>query len=359
MTLQRILVVKLADIGDLLTATPALRALRESFPDARIDLLTTPAAAAAAPSGLVTQVLRAPRNLAATPAELPAALRLLASLRSARYEAAVFLHHLTLRSGAAKYRLLAAAAGAPVRVGLDNGRGGWLTHALPDDGFGACHEVEHWLRVVALLGAATGSSALQAPRLPAAEARAAALLAGLPQPRVALHPGSGGYSLARRWEPARWAALADALTERYGAQIVLVGTPADGADAVAAGTRRCRNLAGQTSLPELAAVLRRCDLFVGADSGVMHLAAASGVPLVALFGPSNHLAWGPWTPQGLSQVVRLGLPCSPCSYLGQQVGQREGCWHRSCMAELEPAAVLDAIARLGVLEPSGVPSHAG
>ena len=154
--------------------------------------------------------------------------------------------------------------------------------------------------------------------------------------------------MARRWEPGRWAELADALVARYGAQILLVGTPADGADLVeAAMASRCRNLAGLTTVPELAALLARCDLFIGADSGVMHLAAAAGVPLVALFGPSNHLAWGPWTPGGVSRVVRLDLPCSPCSYVGHSVGQRDGCWHRSCMAELDVQRVLVAVAETG------------
>ena len=103
------------------------------------------------------------------------------------------------------------------------------------------------------------------------------------------------------------------------------------------------NLAGQTTLPQLAALLAGCDLFLGADSGVMHLAAAARAPLVALFGPSNPDAWGPWTPLSRAAVVRLGLRCSPCSYVSHSVGARNGCWHRSCMADLQPARVLAAV----------------
>ena len=352
MTLQRILVVKLADIGDVLTATPAIRALCETFPEARIDVLTTPAAAAAIAKSLPVGVLTAPRNLLNGRGDVRAVISLLVELRCGQYGAVLFLHHLTLHSGVAKYRLLATASGAPVTVGLDNGNGGWLTHAVPDEGFGARHEVDYWLRVVGLLGASVSDTRLVAPDDDHDRQQAATLLAGLgPRPWIAIHPGSGGYSMARRWEPARWAALADALASRYGAQIILVGTPADGAEVVeAAMTRACRNLAGLTSVPELAAVLAQCDLFLGADSGVMHLAAAAGIPVVALFGPSNHLAWGPWTPAGGSHVVRLGLPCSPCSYVGHSVGQRDGCWHRSCMADLDVQRVLDAIADSGILK---------
>lgn len=351
MTLERILVVKLADIGDVLTATPALRALRQTFPAARLDLLTTPAAAGAAPSGLVDQVLTAPRSLARRPRDLPALARLLAGLRSSRYNAVLFLHHLTLGAGVAKYRLLAAACGAPLLLGLDNGKGGWLTHRVPDLGFGAHHEVAYWLQVAALLGARSDSQALAAPHAPADALAVASLLSELPPgPRVAIHPGSGGYAPARRWEPAKWAAVGDALAQRYGAQILLVGTPADGAAAVQASMATpALNLAGQTTLPQLAAVLARCDLFLGADSGVMHVAASTGVPVIALFGPSNYQAWGPWTPATPSAVVRLGLRCSPCSYTGHSVGARDGCWHRSCMADLQPERVLAAVETLGVL----------
>jgi heptosyltransferase-2 len=168
---------------------------------------------------------------------------------------------------------------------------------------------------------------------------------------VVIHPGSGGYSLARRWEPGKWAVVADELVRRYRVQIVLVGTPADGvADVQASMAAPSLDLTGETTLPQLAAVLARCDLFLGADSGVMHVAAAAGAPIVALFGPSNALAWGPWTPETPSTVVRLGLRCSPCSYVGHSVGARDGCWHRSCMADMQPEQVLAAIEALGVLE---------
>jgi heptosyltransferase-2 len=351
MTLNRILVVKLADIGDVVTATPALRALRETFPAAQIDLLTTPAAAGAAPRSLVDRVLTAPRSLVRRPGDLPALFRLLASLRRAHYDAVLFLHHLTLGAGVVKYRLLAAAADAPLRLGLDNGKGGWLTHSTPDQGFGAVHEVEYWLQVAGLLGARDYSRLLHACYTGADLAAVEPLLAGLgPEPLVAIHPGSGGYAPARRWEPAKWAAVADALIRQYRAQIVLVGTPADGAGAVQAGMAGAAlNLAGRTTLSQLAAVLAQCDLFLGADSGVMHLAASVDLPVLALFGPSNHLAWGPWTPENPSAVVRLDLRCSPCSYVGHSVGARAGCWHRSCMADMQPAQVLAAVEALGVL----------
>ncbi len=100
-------------------------------------------------------------------------------------------------------------------------------------------------------------------------------------------------------------------------------------------------LEGVPSLQQLAAVLARSRLFVGNDSGVTHLAAAAGVPVVAVFGPSNHRA--PYDPGGeRTRIVRLGLPCSPCLYRGSSLGLRYGCGDPRCLLDLEPSSVLAA-----------------
>ena len=164
------------------------------------------------------------------------------------------------------------------------------------------------------------------------------------RPFAVLHPGSGGYSLARRWDPPKFAALAEALHERYDLPSVLVGAAADDAPAVLAAARvPIADLSERTTVRQLAAILSRCRLFVGADSGVMHLAAAVKAPIVAIFGPTNHRAWAPWTPDSPSQVVRLGIPCSPCAYVGHRVGQRNGCAGRMCLADLDETRVLTAV----------------
>ena len=374
---MRLLVVKLADIGDLLTATPALAALRETFPHARIDLLTT---AHSAPiidgAGLADTIITFDKFAydsyrdALHPPNLAAALALALHLRARRYDTVLILHHLTTAFGALKYAALALATGAGQRVGLDNGRGWFLTHAAPDGGFGAKHEVAYWLDVAARLGAATDNPALRLSVQPRDEARAASLLqqagAGtLPpgsRPLVVIHPGSGGYSMARRWDPACFAAVADALHTQRNARIVLVGTGADNTDAVRAHMAHAPlDLSGRTSLRELAAVLRRADLFIGADSGVMHLAAAVGAPVVAIFGPSNHRAWGPWSPRAPSRIVRSAPTCSPCAYVDGRVGLREGCPPRTCMRMVTPGDVLAAATGLldgDALSPEAQPGSA-
>ncbi|MGQ9889157.1 MAG: WecB/TagA/CpsF family glycosyltransferase, partial [Aggregatilineales bacterium] len=284
------------------------------------------------------------------------ALLRLANLRRmlsiGRYDTVIYFHHFTLRAGTLKFALIAAAARARRRVGLDNGRGWFLTDRLPDPGFEE-HQARCWLALAALAG---GTNAGDLSDRPYPRLAPASLRAPLPLHTereiggevargevIVIHAGSGGYSRARRWDAAGFAAVADALHAERGAQIVLVGGPDDDAAAVKAAMRTAPlDLSGKTTLPELAALLASANLFIGADSGVMHLAAAAGVPVVAIFGPSNHAAWSPWTPHGRAAVIRSGPACSPCSYVGYSVGLREGCPARTCMRMVTPERVLNA-----------------
>ncbi len=350
---ERILAIKLADLGDVLNITPALRALRQTFPNARLDALVNPHTAMILQnSGLVDQVILFPKmqfdGLAAFKPSvwLPLA-RYLWALRDQRYDTVFLFHHLTTRMGRARQRALVSATAAKTVVGLDNGHGGWITHPVVDQGFGAMREVEYWLALARAIGASATDLSLHLPLNSEEQDRADALLSesGLShRPFVVMHPGSGGYSLARRWDPHKFAALAAALYRRHGLPSVLVGAANDDVDAVlAAGDSPLIDLSGRTTFRELAGVIRRAKVFVGADSGVMHLAAAARTPVVAIFGPTNHRAWAPWTPYSPSRVVRLDLPCSPCAYVGHRVGQREGCATRTCLADLTVDQVQDMV----------------
>ncbi len=344
---HRYLIVQLADIGDLILSTPAIRALRTAQPAAHIAILTTAHAAPVLPAGLADETILfdkhtfdSPQALL-KPVNLRRALALAASLRRGHYDTTIFLHHFTTRFGALKFAALAWSAGSAQRIGLDNGSGFFLTQRLPDRGFGAQHQAQYWLDLVGMAGADTTPIAAQVKI--GSPVGAGFKPAPADQKRIAIHAGSGGYSLARRWEAANFAAVADRLAADFDAQIVLVGTPADNAAAVQSAMHTdALDLSGQTSLAELAAVLQSCDLFIGADSGVMHLAAAAGTPVVTIFGPSNADAWSPWMPDGQSIVVRSAPECSPCSYVGHGIGLREGCAARTCMRMVTPEMVIAA-----------------
>lgn len=355
---RRLLVVKLADIGDALTATPALRALRQTYPAAHVTALVTPNGAPALQgSPFVDELLLFPKARFDSPAAalrprlVAYALGFGSGLRRRAFDWVLLLHHLTTRWGAAKYAALCLASGAPRRAGLDNGRGGFLTDRVPDLGFGAYHEVEYALRVAGLAGASTTDTRLDLPLTDEDERAAEALLGDWASSRpVAIHAGTGAFGPGRRWYPESFAAVARELGRRLEAPIVLVGGPEEEGLARSIGERTGQpvlNLAGRTSVRQLGAVLKRCRLFVGSDSGVMHVAAAVGTPLVAIFGPSNERAWGPWTGgQGHAAVVRHDLSCSPCFYAGHRLGRRWGCPERTCLQLVTPSEVCAAAERV-------------
>lgn len=340
---QRILLVQIADIGDLILTLPALYALREAHPAAHLTLLTTAHSAPLIERGLLDEVIVVDRRWARSIGALhPAALRQVLALRRLKFDAVVFFHHLTLWAGTFKYALIAWASRARRVIGLDNGRGWFLTEPVRDDGFGAVHQARYWLALVAQLGAdgtpRRAQVALDGGVLP---------LAATAKPRVVIHTGSGGYSPARRWPAAHFAQLADALIAQHDAQVVFVGTASDGAEEVQQQMQhKAVMLVNRTSLTQLADVIRSADLYIGADSGVTHLACAVGTPLIAIFGSSNAQAWGPWLGHPHNVVLRSAPLCSPCSYVAHRIGAREGCPARTCMQMVTPEQVLEAASAL-------------
>lgn len=334
---ERILLVQLADIGDLILTTPAIAALRAARPTDHLTLLTTSHAAPILPADLVDEIIMLDRqNFNGSRALLqPGNLRRL--LNTGRFDTVVHFHHFTLKLGTLKFWLIARGSRARRRIGLQNGNGWFLTDGIPDAGFGARHQAQYWLDLVALLGADSTPRPVQVATEPSD------LLEASDQRTVVIHPGSGGYSLARRWEPEKFAAVADALHDQHDMRVVLVGGPHDDTVQVQATMQtEAVDLSGKTTLPQLADIITQADLYIGADSGVMHLAAATGTPMVAIFGPSNHQAWGPWTPNSPSVVLRSDVKCSPCSYVEHGIGLRDGCAARTCMKLVTPAMVLNA-----------------
>jgi heptosyltransferase-2 len=175
---------------------------------------------------------------------------------------------------------------------------------------------------------------------PPARDAAAAALAGVARPRVAIAPGAS--QATKTWPAERFAAVADALAAG-GASIVLAGGPSD-SEALARfrASVRAPVAADLTGLPVdgLAAGIADVDLLVACDSGPVHLATAVGTPVLAVFGPTSPERWGPPPP---GEAVRHPIECAPCSNHG---GKRCPEGHHRCMTELEPATVAAAARRL-------------
>jgi lipopolysaccharide heptosyltransferase II len=151
---------------------------------------------------------------------------------------------------------------------------------------------------------------------------------------VVLHPGARWAS--KIWPAASWAQLADRLSREKNLTVVITGSPGDRALAAqieAQMQEKAWNLAGRTSLKELAGIMQKARLAITADTGPMHLAAALGTQVVALFGPTAPGRTGPFGAG--HRVVRLGVECSPCF--------QRYCPQPRCLTALSPDAVLAAV----------------
>ncbi len=360
---RRILAVKQADLGDSLLITPALRALKATYPSARIDVLTSKGASALEGLPYLDRVILfdkhrydQPRD-AFKPANLVRAFKFLANLSLARYDAVILFHHLALPFGALKFAALTLSTFSPIRVGLDNakGRAWFLNRKVADRGFGAKNEREYWLDLAAALGAKLPEGDGGGVELVVSEAdriKAHRLTANIgPRPLIALAPGSGNYSLARRWLPARFARVADELVERQGAHILIMGSPEELelASEICNQMRQSSEvtiLAGSTTVSEAVAVLEQCKLFIGNDGGSAHLASVAGIAGLIIFGPSNARAWKPFGKQMVVVEAPINLPCRPCLYTGFELGSRTGCASRPCLTFINPEQVLEEAEKL-------------
>ncbi|HVC82060.1 MAG TPA: lipopolysaccharide heptosyltransferase II [Chloroflexota bacterium] len=306
----RILVIKPCCLGDVLMTTPVLAALRARFPDAAIDYAVGRHAAPA-----IAGHPEARRLVEAGPGGgrgLRNLLALLRRMQAGRYELCLVLERSPL------FTVLPWLAGIPARAGIDSGgRGFALNVRVPWDE--SLHEADLYLSVAAAVGCPVEGHTLRFEPGPAAVARVEQLWAdqGLRRPVVAIAPGGGtnpGMDLPeKRWLPERFAALADRLHQDHGATIAILGGPLDRAacEAMRAAMRGpSLDLWGPAPFAERGAFLRRCALYVGNDSGPTHLAVAVGCPVVAIFGPTDPVLYGPY--HARARTVRRDLACSPC-----------------------------------------------
>ena len=309
--LGRIVLIKPCCVGDVLMATPTISALRNALPNAQIAVAV----------GQHSRPLLAnnPRinELIDTPADL-SARALARTLRRGRFGTALVLDRSPVLN-AVPY-----LARIPVRAGLDsNNRGLALTHPVACPPSVRRHEVEWYLDVARALGvpAPRAQSYLEFYPTEADRAEAGRILSeageeGSEAGYVALHVGGGSNPgmrlLSKRWLPERWARVADWLAETYEATVLLLGGPgAEDREAAEAlklalfpATRPyVADLVGKLDWGQTGALIERCALFLGHDTGAMHLATAVRTPVVAVFGPSDPARYGPWDPSRRSVAV--------------------------------------------------------
>ncbi|MDQ3347749.1 MAG: glycosyltransferase family 9 protein [Acidobacteriota bacterium] len=336
---QRILLLRLERIGDLLMALPAIGDVRTLAPRATIDLVVGSWNRDLA--GAITAVTSVETMDATWLARegggsgLAALLMAARRWRRQRYDLAINFEP-DVRSN-----LLLAAAGARSTAGYRSGGGGPLLDIALEYDVRA-HTADNARNLVtAAFGRAPGDTQAPALALPAFAHSAATLrLGGAPGPLVGVHV-SGGRAI-KQWDPERFAEVARRLVETAGATIVLTGSPGDRilVDRVAAALPRRRVIdAADLDLLSAAAVLQRLDLLVTGDTGPMHLAGAVGTPVVAVFGPSDPARYGPGGAN--DRIVRVDLPCSPCNRIRRPPARCTG--HTpDCLALISADSVFNA-----------------
>jgi lipopolysaccharide heptosyltransferase II len=349
----KILLVRLRQIGDVIFTTPAIRALRERFPDAHLTYVVEPAAAAVIEDNRwLDTVIVAPRapGLGGLRTDVALGRR----LRRDRYDVAIDFH------GGPRASLLTWLSRAPVRIGYEIvGRSWMYTRVVsrPRE-LRARHSVENQWDLLESLGVAAPSSArfpVEMAFTPDISAAIAARLADAGvshRDRVIVIHVSAGNPF-RRWPVPSFGEVAAALAARHqDARIIITSGPSEleAAGQVIADARgrltvndRARILAcGEFSLPELRALVDRAALYIGGDSGPMHVAATSQVPIVTLYGPTLPARSAPWrTPSALSVPIEVhGLECRPCDQRACLPGDFR------CLSRIEPGQVIEAAERL-------------
>ncbi len=348
---QRFLCIRLSGLGDVVHALNALSLLRRERPDAFIAWAVEERFA-----GLlrghphVDRLIEVPRRrwgrMLRNPfrwGQLRAEVRELGEVAAGIGFDASLDFQSSLKSVG-----LVRRGGAALKIGFERPVNRELNRlfqhrlvAVPREGI---HRIERDLALLEPLGIRGYADPVLAVSRRAA-ARMETALAVLPGegPLVVIHPGTSEFAAFKRWLPERYAEVADALAERRGADALVSYGPADRplAEAVVEASDHAVLAPPTADLQELVHLLGRADLFIGGDTGPMHLASAAGTPVAALFGPKDPAQTGPFCSRSI--VVEGRAECRPCT--------RRRCPHLRCMTSIAAEAVLEAA--LQVLDGGG------
>lgn len=332
----RIVLLTPLPIGDTMFCAPTIHALREAYPRARIcalvhsttsELMRTVTAVDDVVVLPIGRDWRGPRAL----------LNFLRQLRKARFDVAIDF-------SSPAYKWIPLLAGIPMRTYMKFDRGWWLLPARHAR-WRRTHAAEHYYDCARELGLRPWSAVAHSARLrlPAAahrEARHFLKAKGLMRSRdrlLAMHPGGAMLDGLKRWPAERFAAVADALSERWDAHVVLVGGPEE-KKLVEAVAHRMKapaiQAAGEVSLMASFALLAEADLFIGNDSGLLHAAAALGTPYIGIYGPTAAANFHPLpSSEGQGVILQPRRPCeTPRYFVGGDVIWSQPCCVGVCQA---------------------------
>ena len=327
-------------VGDAIMALPALRAVRQRFAEAEISILALSYVGDIyRDQQICNEIIRYDRR--GIHAGIGGRERLATELREKDFGMALLMQN------AFDAAWIVWRAGIPKRIGYSrDARGFLLTDAVrvPRADEIPAHEKFYYLELLRRIGwiESLPDETVISLHVPEPNRRRAAeflLGAGSGPNAMRIAVGAGAsYGSAKCWPPDRFAEALNRLQTQSDADVILLGTPAEAmvSQAIAGGLRRAPiDLTGKTAITDLPALLSQCHLFLGNDSGAMHVAAAVGLPVVAIFGPTDPLGTAPVTPR--SSIVQEKPYCSPCFLRHCPTDHR-------CMTSISPETV-EAAAR--------------
>lgn len=329
---RNILIIKPSSLGDIIHALPVLPLLRKGHPEARLSWLVKEEWAEVLKGNpYLDEVISAPFSVQGF-------LTLIPSLRKRRFDLVIDLQGL-FRTGCVSY-----LTGAPTRIGFENAREGsplfyTMRVPVPDEDI---HAVDRYLLVTQAIGLEGTAEAFPlGPLLGDGESFVRGFFTqhhiADGTTVIAVHPSARWPT--KRWPAERFAALVDVLNRRERTVVVFIGSSDDCGvvnKITSCMTTTPLSSAGQTSLSQVAALLKKADLLLTNDSGPMHIAAAVGTPVVALFGPTDPRRTGPYG-KGHT-VLKKDLFCSPC--FSRRCANPD---QLACMTSIGMEEVLDAI----------------
>jgi lipopolysaccharide heptosyltransferase II len=342
---RRLLVMRLDNIGDVVMLSPALRSLRQGLPDAHITLMASPAGAQVAPllpwiDDTWTYEALWQDAFGTIPFEPSREARLIDELRDGRFDGAIVFTSFSQSPFPAAYACY--LAGIPLRAGESREfAGSVLTHAaphLPD----AAHQVERNLQLVQHLGIPARDHLLGLSIPVEAQERAASLLRvrGLDADRPIVAVAPGASCSARRYDASRYASAVRLIADELPMAVVLLGSVKERSLTAAVREQSgvdALDLAGETSVPEFAAIIARARLVIANNSAAVHIADALMRPTVVLYSGTD--LEEQWMPRHAAAVaLRRATACSPC--------YRFSCVYEMECLDVPPEEIVSAAIRL-------------
>ena len=314
--MKNILLIRLSSLGDIVLTSPAIRAVRQHFPQARISMLVAEQSAdLLTENPHLDEVI--PFDRKAKGKDTGEMRRVIRLLRERDFDLAIDFQR--------KFRTstLAYLSGAKCRVGYHQPNGFLCTVRVPDRNnkairagrIDSVHAIDRYFEMLHAIGVEATDRALELFITDADRAFSDEVTAtkGIEANRtkVGLFPGAG-WKL-REWMPDRFADIGDRVAKQFDAQVLLFGGPHESElvqQVKDLMTTEAISLVGTLRIRQLAALIEQCDLFVTNDTGPMHVAAAMQTPTVALFGPGDHIRFQPL--DSIHTTIRHHVPCNPC-----------------------------------------------